>query len=334
MSLPLGKVPIEILRRILKYANTDKSVIVGPGVGIDAAIISVEKKIIASACDPITGASKDIGWLSVHVNANDIASVAADPRWYVVVLLFPKNATEEQIYEVMDGIKKGLVEVGASLVAGHTELTDKVTDTIVVGTMMGIPMVNNKFVSNKNARPGDYIIMTKGAGIEGTWILSEALGEKLDLDDRIIQNIKKLKSKISVLPDVRAIVNVGVDNIHALHDATEGGLIGALFEIADASNVGFTVDESKIIVLEETRKIASKLAIDPLRLISSGTLIAVVDKDVAEEALSMLKKEDITAEIIGKITEDKKIIRRIDGRSEEIKKPSVDELWRVLSEIR
>ncbi|MEX0568669.1 MAG: AIR synthase-related protein, partial [Candidatus Njordarchaeota archaeon] len=200
--------------------------------------------------------------------------------------------------------------------------------------MMGIPMVNNKFVSNKNARPGDYIIMTKGAGIEGTWILSEALGEKLDLDDRIIQNIKKLKSKISVLPDVRAIVNVGVDNIHALHDATEGGLIGALFEIADASNVGFTVDESKIIVLEETRKIASKLAIDPLRLISSGTLIAVVDKDVAEEALSMLKKEDITAEIIGKITEDKKIIRRIDGRSEEIKKPSVDELWRVLSEIR
>jgi len=330
MKLPLGKVPISVLRNILGYVRSDKTVLEAPGVGIDAAVISLRDNIIVSACDPITGASKDIGWLSVHVNANDIAVCAAYPRWYVVTLLFPPKTTEDDIYEVMGGIKKALEEVDANLVSGHTEITNKVSDVIVIGTMIGAPMIKGKYVSNRNAKVGDYILMTKGAGIEGTWILAEAFRSKLEIDRMLMEKIMRLKKKISVLPDVEAVVKIGVENIHAMHDATEGGVLGALYELAEASRVGFEVYQENMIILDETRKISEYLSIDPLKLISSGTLIVVVDKDMCDQVVENLKKKQIDVSIIGKITDSKRVLIKENGEKTYIDEPPIDELWRIL----
>ncbi len=330
MSLPLGKVSIKILRKILGYVKTDTSVIVTPGVGIDAAIVSVGEELIVSACDPITGASREVGWLSVHVNANDIAVCAAYPRWYVVTLLLPPRIREEDIYDVMEGINNALSEIGANLISGHTEVTNKVTDTIVVGTMIGIPMVKGKYVTNRGARDGDYIIMTKGAGIEGTWILAESLGKERGLSESEIRRIRALKNKISVLPDVKVLMEIGVDNIHAMHDATEGGVLGALYEMAEASDVGFRVYEDKIIVREETKKIASLFSLDPLKLISSGTLIAAIDGDFVDKAINLLRKGGIDACVIGEITKGNREIIKDDGSVVILREPPIDELWRIL----
>ncbi len=331
-KLPLGKVPIGILKKILDYVDTDDSVLVPPGIGIDAAIVRSHDNIIVSACDPITGASREVGWLSVHVNANDIAACAARPQWYIVTLLFPEDSGEEEIYETMRGIRQGLREVGAVLVAGHTELTNKVKDTIVVGTMIGTPMVRGRYVSNKGAKVGDIIIMTKGAGIEGTWILAETFHDKLGLSEKELENIRKLKKMISVLPDVKALIGIGVENIHAMHDATEGGLLGALYEVAEASGVGFEVYEEDIVILEETQRIAERLMVDPLKLISSGTLIAVIDSRYSDMAIKALRNRGIQATVIGHITSGRRIIRRLDGGIVEIKEPPIDELWRILGE--
>ncbi len=334
MSLPLGKIPMRVLRRILKHVVCGEDILVGPGIGIDAAVIRSSSSIIVSACDPITGASRDVGWLSVHVNANDIAVCAAYPRWYVVVLLMPPGTQEEHIYELMSGIRGALSEIGASLVAGHTEITNKVTDTIVVGTMIGTPMISGKYVSNRNARPGDLIIMTKGAGIEGTWILVDMFRRKLGLSESYARRARGLRRLISVLPDVEALINIGIENIHAMHDATEGGLIGALFELAEASNVGFYVDEECVIIRDETRVLAEKLSLDPLKLISSGTLIAIVDPQHGDEAIDALSRRGIEASIIGRITSGKRVLRRIDGTEVKIRDAPVDELWRILGEAK
>jgi len=330
MSLPLGKIPVRVLRKILDGLQFDESVIVGPGVGIDAAVLCSRDNIIVSACDPITGASKEVGWLSVHVNANDIAASAAYPRWYIVTLLFPSDAREKDIFDVMDGIKRALREVKANLVAGHTELTNKVRDTIVIGTMIGTPMVRGRYVSNRGAKLGDAIVMTKGAGIEGTWILAETFCEKMGLSEDMMRSIREMKRMISVVRDAEIALNVGIDNIHAMHDATEGGVVGAVFEIAEASGVGFRIYEEKIIVRRETACIANVLSVDPLRLISSGTLILAVDREVAEELIGLFRSNGLEASIIGEIVEKDRVLVRRDGREERILEPPVDELWRIL----
>ena len=330
-KLPLGKVPIDVLRRILSIAPTGEDVIVGPGIGIDAAVLSSKDNIIIAACDPITGASKEIGWLSVHVNANDIYASAGKPRWYIATLLFPKDATEKSILEVMMGIREGLEEVGASLVAGHTELTDRVTEVVVIGTMIGAPMVPGRYVSNRDMKPGDAILMTKGAGIEGTWILLSELGHRLGIPEDILRKASKFKEMISVGKDVRTLLRIGIDNIHAMHDATEGGVLGAVFEVAEASKVGFEIYEEEVLIREETRVLAEKLGIDPLKLISSGTLIVAVSKEHAEEAVKVLRKEGIDATIIGHATEDERVLIKKSGEKVRIHSPPVDELWRILS---
>lgn len=329
-KLPLGKVPVDILRRILELAPIGEDVVIGPGVGIDAAVLRSRDDYVITACDPITGTSKEIGWLSVHVNANDIYASAGKPRWYVVTLLFPKDSTEEHIMTVMRGIREGLEEIGASLVAGHTELTNRVFETIVVGTMIGNPIIPGRYISNRSARVGDAIIMTKGAGIEGTWILLEERGDKLKLSAKILNRIPELKKMISVGKDVQTLLKIGVDNIHAMHDATEGGVLGAIYEMSEASGVGFEVFEEEFIIREETKALSNVLGIDPLKLISSGTLIAAVDAEHAEEAVRVLKKEGIEASIVGYIKEKEKILVKRTGEKIHISEPPLDELWRIL----
>ncbi|MCR8433470.1 MAG: AIR synthase family protein [Crenarchaeota archaeon] len=329
-KLPLGKVPIDVLKRLLELAPLSEDVIVGPGIGIDAAIMRSEDDYIIAACDPITGASKEIGWLSVHVNANDIYASAGKPRWYVATLLFPKDSTEEQIVAIMRGIREGLEETGASLVAGHTELTNRVTEAIVVGTMIGSPFIPGKYISNRSAKVGDAIIMTKGAGIEGTWILLEERGSELELPARILSKIPELKKMVSIRKDVQALLRIGINNIHAMHDATEGGVLGAIYEVSEASRVGFEIYEESIIVREETQILSEILGIDPLKLISSGTLLATVDKDYAEDAIKVLKKEGIDSSVIGYIRESDRILVKKAGERLRISSPPTDELWRII----
>jgi len=328
--LPLGKIPMEVLQRILRLAPMGEDVLIGPGIGIDAAIVRTKDNVVIAACDPITGTSKDIGWLSVHVNANDIYACAGKPRWYVVTLLFPRNSTEDNILSVMYSIREGLKEIGASLIAGHTELTDRVTEIVVVGTMIGTPLIPGKYISNRNARPGDAIIMTKGAGIEGTWILAGEIGHKLGLPKELLRKTSELKKMISIGKDVQTILRIGIDKIHAMHDATEGGVLGAIYEISEASKVGFEIYEENVIVREETEALAENLKIDPLKLISSGTLIAAIHREYADEAIKTLKKESIDASIIGYIKESGRTLIKRSGERIRIASPPIDELWRIL----
>jgi hydrogenase maturation factor len=318
--LPDGKVDGSILsKRVFPYlGSVQHEVVVGPNVGIDAAVIDVSnlpRKMVVSQ-DPITGAGKNAGFHVVNVCANDVASMGAKPMFFLSTIIMPKGTTEEELEKISKDIERAAKEIGISIVGGHTEISSKVTDLILSGTMIGF---TDRYVSTSGAREGDDILLTKGAGIEGTAILAESKNQHLSkfLDKGLLKNAMGLITQISVVKEALIASSLGAV---ALHDPTEGGVIGGLHEIADASNKGFEFYPERVNLYPETKLICDALKINPFALISSGALMIISPKDKTEKIMRALEKENIKSSIIGKITKEARSHERI----------SQDELWRIL----
>lgn len=332
-----GKIPTEILvREVLPYrGRVDRSVILGSSVGEDAALISYGKGVLVLTTDPVTGASSDIGWLSVHVNANDVACRGATPRWFLCDILLPRNASVRTLDSIMKQIDSAAKEVSVSVVGGHTEVTPGLEHPIIVGYMMGL-VERGKFVTSSGARPGNSIIMTKTAGIEGTAVLAADFRRKLQrsLSRRLLARAKLMRHSISVVDDARLAVAVG--GVRAMHDPTEGGLLQGVWELAEASKVGFTIYESRIPIRDETRRVCAAFNLDPLRLMSSGCLLLVVDKRMAQPVLRRLSRNGIPATVLGTVTRrraGRKLVKA-DGSVHNIGPSERDEIYKVIESYR
>ncbi|NIQ05043.1 MAG: hydrogenase [Candidatus Korarchaeota archaeon] len=334
MRLPLGKLNPQILqKRVINHIITDDSVLNPPAIGEDGAVFRTTQNIIVAASDPITGeaSNEKIGRLSVHVNANDIYVHAASPRWYLATILLPESEEEDTVGEIMEGIQKGINEVGANLIGGHTELTKKVNAPILSGFMIGEPMVNSKFIRSAGGREDDRILMTKGAGIEGTAILAHTFENELQLKPNLITRAKKFEELLSVKSEVEILVKkVGIDHISSMHDATEGGVLGAVYELATASGIGFELWGDKILVKDETRHICRSMNVNPLKLISSGTLLVALPKNKVNKAVNTLNNQGIETAVIGKLTAKGKYLT-VGRTRQRIKKAPLDEIWRIFS---
>lgn len=334
--LPEGKIPPETLKNVVfKHLGVSSPrLLLGPGIGEDAAVIKLERKVIVVATDPITGAVEDIGWLSVHINANDIACHGARPTWFLSTILLPENSDEKTLEKIVTQMDKAAKELKITIVGGHTEVTPGLKRPIVAGFMIG-EIEKDKFVTSSGAIPGDKIILTKGVAIEGTAILATEREEEFSnlLDKDLIEKAKQYKWRISVVEDALTAVKVG--GVTAMHDPTEGGVLGGLHEIADASKTGFAVQEEKIrkMISEETRKICELLQIDPLCLIGSGALLITAKPEKAQQIVDALNSKGISAEIIGHILDNPKrrIFFRKDGKMKKAQRPAQDALWKALS---
>lgn len=330
MSLPVGKVSIDVLERIVFPCSGAKSkrVVLGPAVGEDAAVIDIGDRFLVVASDPITGASKDAGWYAVNVNANDVAVRGARPLFLTLTVLLPRGADEELLEEVMRGADSAAKELGISIVGGHTEVTPYLEQPIICGTMIG-EAEKEKIVTTGGARPGDLIIVTKHAGLEGASILArERYNELADVVGReALDRAKEFSRELSVVREALALNEKC--KVTAMHDPTEGGLVGGLIELAIASKAGFRVEEKKIPVAEETRKICDALSINPFRLISSGMLLATIEKEDIEAAAEVLNRLSVQWNIIGEVTEKGKVIIRGE-KAVEVGDEIVEELWEAL----
>lgn len=327
MDLPKGKVsPYELKDLIFERMEIeDEKVLVKPDVGIDASIIDMGDQVLAFSSDPITGSLKNPGWLSVHVNANDVASMGAQPKWFLLTIFMPENTEKKDIENVLDGADKACKQLGISLVGGHTEVTPGLDRVLISGSMAGIAS-EDEWVSSSGAKPGDKIILTKNPGLEATFILS--MDKEEELKDRfgseMVDNAKKYGDRLSVVEEALTAIETG--KVHAMHDPTEGGLVGGLFELADASEVGFSLRSENIEILEETKKFCNYFDLDPLRIISSGSLLIVASPENSEEIVDSIREKGVKSFEIGEIlrNEDK---REIDGESADF--PERDELWKI-----
>ncbi len=311
--MEVGKLPPELLAELLAKVRTDDSrVLIGPGVGEDAAVLDMgDDRVLVAKTDPITFATGEIGWYAVHVNANDVAASGATPRWFLATLLAPESVTSEQIATIFGQITDACRSLGVTLIGGHTEITYDLERPIIVGMMLGEAR-RSDITATSAAEPGDRIILTKGIAIEGTSVLARDASDALIRRGVTRETIEQAREYlydpgISVVAD--ATTARASATVHCMHDPTEGGLITGLQEIAVAAGVGVRIDETKIPVLTQTRQFCDALALDPLGLLASGALVMTVPEKEARPLLRGMEAKGISAYDIGEV------VHASDGRT-------------------
>jgi hydrogenase expression/formation protein HypE len=324
---PLGKLPPEHLARLFeRYASPNRRVILGPGIGHDAAVIAfcesaTDKagRYLVAKTDPITFASDEIGWYAVHVNANDIACTGATARWFLATLLLPQARTDGALIDkIFDQIARACQQLDIALAGGHTEIAHGFDRPVIAGFMLG-EVDADALVRPDGAQTGDILLLTKGIAVEGTAIIAREKGNELDGVDRALVARSRgflHDPGISVVQD--AAVATAAGDVHAMHDPTEGGLATGLLELALAARVGLSVDQAAIPVLSETAILCEALDLDPLGLIASGALLLAVAPEDADTIRAALEAEGIATACIGRVVAPE---RGLTLRSSDVERP-------------
>ncbi len=305
LSQPLtaGKLPNEMLADFLhQFEFDDPSVLVSAGIGDDTAAVDVlQEEVVVLKSDPITFATEAISQYAVLVNANDIATAGAIPRWFLTTLLFPPQTTAMAIRQVMKDLFSICNSWGITLCGGHTEITDAVNRPVVVGMMAGT-VRRKALIEKKNMRPGNKILLTKSVAVEGTAIIAREFSEKLmelGLTAEEIQNGKECLSQISILPEARLASQSHAAT--AMHDVTEGGLATAVEELSISGGHRLTINMDAIPYCKLTRKLGKLMGFDPLGLIGSGSLLICCKENNCAEIIDKLHREGIAATCIGEV---------------------------------
>lgn len=316
----LGKVSKEELEKLIlpRIGALREDVDLGPKYGEDAAAVKVGNSFLVVSSDPLIFAAKEIGKLAVNVACNDVAACGARPRWMLNTILLPEGSGE--LDRITGQVNEEAKKLGISVIGGHTEYTPEISRPFLSMTCFGL---TEKYVPSSGARPGEKIILTKGAAVEGTGIIATDFEGELKgkVDEEIIERAKSKMEEISVVEDAMTLSNYA----SSMHDPTEGGLVDGLLEMADASGVGFVVEEEKIRVAEETERVCGAVGVDPLKIFSSGSLVATVPEDKAAKALEELSGSGISASVIGEVIESE--IPRVEIGDMAYEEPVRDELY-------
>jgi hydrogenase maturation factor len=304
-QFPLGKLPAEMLAELLsKVSITDPRVIVGPGLGVDAAVLDIGDRYLVAKTDPITYATDQVGWYAVHVNANDIVCMGGIPRWFLATLLMPEDqASEELAVTVFEQITQACEALDVSLVGGHTEITFGIDRPIVTGCMLG-DVEPQRLLTPAGIKAGDAVILVGGVPIEATAIIArEKAG---DLEGKYEAEFLSRCANFLVEPGISVVAAARVaqaaGEVHAMHDPTEGGLATGLWELAQSSRTALEVQKSTIQVLPEGQILCEHYGLDPLASIASGALLVVASAGSASQIVAALEEEGIYAAVIGTVT--------------------------------
>lgn len=319
--LRLGKLDNDDLERLVlkKFRRVRPESLSSPTIGQDCALLDLDGDLAVLSCDPITSASvAHLGRLTVHVSCNDAAAAGAAPVGLLVTLLMPPSGSMEQISQIADDLSHAAQLANVDILGGHTEVTDAVTRAVTSATVVARQPKN---AALRGMRPGDDIVLTKWAAIEGTTILAEDFAPRLTaLPKETLTNARALASQLSIVSESRIAMQHGAS---AMHDVTEGGVLGAAWELGYANDCAVNIDTSAIPIREETKQICAALALDPLRLIGSGSLLIACGD--GERLVSALLSSGIPAAVIGQAIEGKQSFA--DGIL--LEEPHADELYRL-----
>ena len=326
--MKIGKVSETVLKRsIFKQIHTKRDeVLLGAGVGEDCAAVKLSPgEIFVISTDPITGTVKDVGMLAIQITANDLASSGAEPVGVMLTVLLPEEIEEEDIREMMRQVEEACAHFHIQVMGGHTEVTRAVTQPVISVTGVG-KVREDRLVSTAGAKPGQDILVTKWIGIEGTSIIAKEKEKELleRFSQAFVDTAKGFDQYLSVLPDSRIAVEHGVS---AMHDVTEGGIYGALWEVAEASGIGLEIDLKAIPIRQETIEICEYFELNPYYLISSGCMLMAADQ--GHDLVRKLEAAGIPAAVIGKATDGK--ARRIwnGGAESYLERAKADGVYKI-----
>lgn len=329
--LKVGKLDSDLLKKIVfdKIRYRRPEVKVRPGIGEDCAVVDFGDCDCVMSTDPITAAVSEIGRLAIHITCNDIASNGVEPVGIMLAAMLPEGTTEEDIENIMGQAGETAAQLGVEIIGGHTEITRAVNKPVIVSTAIGI---SDKKVSNtaSDMIEGDVILMTKRAGIEGAGIIASDFEHELEdyLSKEDILHAQSFLKEVSVVKEGVAAGKIGT---HGMHDVTEGGILGAVWEMCTISGLGCVVYCDDIPVDSVTVRICDYYDIDCLRLISSGCMLIVAEKSKKEEIMTAITNAGVDVMEIGFITSKEEGILLVEDQEVwEIEPPASDELYKVV----
>lgn len=299
----MAKFSKDVLERsVFPFVHTsDPDVLLGTTFGEDVALTRVGGDILVSHVDPIVGAIENIGWLAVHVACNDVATSGSRPRWLHLLVLVPSKENVELLGQIMQDASRAAKEIGASIIGGHSGYSSGLSRALVAVTALATTGGRTPILS-AGARPGDHILVTKGIGLEGTAILAQDFAEvatDLGLDEQDLAEARRLFGKVSVVPEALLLAQEGATS---MHDVTRGGILVTLLEMAYRSEAGIEVDFSRLPIPAIVARFAEAFSFEPIKMISSGTLVAAIPEDRVESAIQALDKIGVAAADIGRVS--------------------------------
>ena len=333
--LKAGKLDSDLLKKevIDRISLKRPEVLVRAGVGEDCAVIDFGEYECVLSTDPITAAVSDIGRLAIHISCNDIASNGVEPVGILLAVMLPEGSTEDDVKTIMGQAADAAAACNVEIIGGHTEVTPAVNKPVIVSTAIGRGL-RGRSASAKNIKVGVAVIMTKTAGLEGTGIIAGDFKNQLKeiLTDEELAEAKALLGNVSVVRDGTVAGSVGT---HGMHDVTEGGILGAIWEMCRIAGVGAEIHEDAVPVNDVTRKICDHFGINYQRLISSGSMIIMARPEKKNEIIKKLEAVGVAAAEIGVITppEDGLVLVKGSGTDESrvpIDPPGPDELYKVV----
>ncbi len=328
VHMEIGKVPESILKRaVFRQLHTRREeVLVGASVGEDCAAVQLAPdEVFVLSTDPITGTTKNIGGLAVQITANDLASAGAEPVGILLTVLLPPDADEPLIRQLMQEVESACEELHIQAMGGHTEITEAVNQPLISVTGVG-KVKKGCLITTGGAHNGDDVVLTKWIGLEGTAIIAKE--KEMELLGRFartfVEEAKGFDKLLSVVPEAAIAVKSGVS---AMHDVTEGGIYGALWELAEASGIGLEIDLKAIPIRQETVEICEYFRLNPYQLISSGSMLMTSPN--GWKLVHDLRQAGIPASLIGRCTEGK-AKKIINGEEEAcLERPKTDELYKI-----
>ena len=336
----IGKISPEIFTEVIfpRLGAKNRDIIVGPQHGVDVGIVVIGDKAVSFTCDPVFIVPQygweRAAWFAIHIIASDSVTSGLKPKYLSIDLNLPMNMTKEQLVIVWDTIHKECEKLGIAVITGHTARYENCGYPMVGGaTIVGVGK-KDEYVTPRLAKAGDQIIITKGPAIEASGIFATmfpALLEK-QFGKAFSQKAQSIFYKMSVVEDALTAVKVGVreNGITAMHDATECGIWGGLYEVAQAAGLGVRIEKDQIVVEDCVPEICQYFGMDPYAAISEGTLIAACRPQKADAVVKALAKKGIKSSIVGELIATKKgMILVEDGKEKELKHPIVDPFWRA-----
>ncbi|MCZ6872335.1 MAG: AIR synthase family protein [bacterium] len=303
-----GKLPHALLADLLaSHGPVDSRVLIGPRVGEDAAVIDMGDRYLIVKSDPITFATDAIGYYAVTVNANDIATMAGTPRWFLATLLLPESGTTETLVrDIFTQIRQACDALDITLVGGHTEITVGLDRPILAGHMLG-EVDPARLLTSAGVQVGDAIVLTKGIPLEGIAIMARECAAKLEGLGHTSDDIRRWQAflftpGISVVKDAEILLQAA--DVHAMHDPTEGGVATGIWELAEASGVGVRIDAQRLPLLDDGLLLCQSFGLDPLGTIASGALLAAIPAHQVEQAIAACTEAGIDCYHIGDVVAD------------------------------
>ena len=327
--MKIGKLPEPVLiRSVLKQVkHRREEILMGPSVGVDCAALEVgADEVLVMSSDPITGTVQDIGSHCIHITANDLAASGAEPLGVMLTVMLPDTVEEPEIRKMVQDAEAVCSRLNMEIFGGHTEITNVVNQPVISVTGVG-KIKKSELLSPARIRPGQDVIVTKWIGLEATTILAKERTEHLlrRFSPDFVRTAKEFDQYLSVVPDARAVREAGVT---AMHDITEGGVFGALWEMAEAGGVGLEVDLKAIPIRQETVEICEYFGVNPYLIMSSGSMMIVADD--GRYVVDCLEKAGIHGTVVGRTTGGNDRLLRNGQEVRYLDRPQADELYRAL----